>query len=73
MHDLIEIATLTGLIENHDAEASKLREMRASIALNLYKTNVIENYKDLAEPMDMTPIGVYKALIKANGGPLTSE
>jgi hypothetical protein len=73
MHDLIEVATLTGLIAEHDAQASKLREQRAEIALNLYKSGVIQNYKDLSDPMDMTSIGVYKALIKANGGPLTSE
>jgi len=73
LSDLIEVATLTGLIADYDAKVSQLREQRAKIALNLYKTGLVENFKELAEPMDMSSIGVYKILIKANGGRLTSE
>lgn len=73
MHELAELATLTGLITEHDAEVSRLREKRASIALTLYKSGAVKHYKELCEAMDMSAIGVYKALIKSNGGPLSSE
>ena len=65
--EMIEIATLTGLIEQHDKAASELREKRAALALKIYKEQGIP-YADFAEPMNMQPIGVYKLLVKANNG-----
>lgn len=67
MLGMIEIATLTGLIEQHDKAAAELREKRANLALKMYKEQGIP-YADFAEPMNMQPIGVYKLLVKANKG-----
>jgi hypothetical protein len=73
MLELIEIATLTGLIEQHDKSASELREKRAQLALKLYKENPDVAYADFSDAMNMQPIGVYKLLVKANGGKLTAR